>query len=142
MRKRELPTLLIVDNDAGSTEALQHTINHDGDDNEGVRAITAHSGDEALHIIRGESVAGVLDNICMPQMDGWQLHEALAHEAPDIPVALMSAIKPETGATHNKNVSILAKPFNINALFNVIEALVFEHMERACAHAIIELRAA
>jgi DNA-binding response OmpR family regulator len=76
---------------------------------DGYFVLTAHDGEEALHISREfpGTIHGVLSE--MPIMDGVELRERILVERPGIPVLLMSGY---VDAAVPFDVAFLAKPFD------------------------------
>jgi CheY-like chemotaxis protein len=82
---------------------------------EGYFILTAHDGEEALHISREfpGTIHGVLSDVRMPKMDGIQLRERILKERPGIPILLMSGY---VDAAPPFDVPFLTKPFDPAAL--------------------------
>ncbi len=58
---------------------------------EGCDIITSRSGVEAMGYIRSRDLDMVLSDVCMPDMDGYELYEEIRTSKPDLPVVLMTA---------------------------------------------------
>lgn len=81
----------------------------------GFEVCQATNGREALNILSGRTIDGMLMNIQMPMMDGWTMLEQLHRRHVHIPVILMSVSSPgETAPKARKygTQGYLPKPFN------------------------------
>ncbi|HEY7168280.1 MAG TPA: response regulator [Candidatus Binatia bacterium] len=78
--------VLIVDDDAGICQSLQDLL-------EGERCAveTAPSGVHAMGYLQGQEFDLVLSDVVMPDMDGYQLYQAIRKDRPNLPVVLMTA---------------------------------------------------
>jgi CheY-like chemotaxis protein len=90
---------------------------------EGYFILTAHDGEEALHIAREfpGTMHAVLSDVRMPKMDGIQLRERILKERPGVPILLMSGY---VDAPPPSNTPILAKPFDPPLLIDRIRQLL------------------
>ena len=90
---------------------------------EGYFILTAHDGDEALHISRKFPgvIHALLSDVTMPKMDGMQLREQILKERPGIPVLLMSG---QMDAAPPNGVPFLAKPFGPAILMDRVRELL------------------
>jgi len=63
----------------------------------------------------------ILMDLCMPEMDGWQLRQALANEAnvAGVPIVVMTAAQSQDPGGLAV-VDILAKPFSLDQLLTVV----------------------
>ncbi|MDA8242167.1 MAG: response regulator [Nitrospiraceae bacterium] len=90
------------------------------------KVLTAGSGKEAVNILGSEHVDFVLTDLCMQEMDGFQLIEYINTNHPEIPVAAMSG---DGGTTIRERVhalgvsKFLEKPFNLKELHTTISEL-------------------
>jgi PAS domain S-box-containing protein len=78
--------VLIVDDDAGVCESLRDLLAA-----EGCCIETAESGVYALEWLRREQFDLVLSDVVMPDMDGYELYQAVKKKTPRLPVVLMTA---------------------------------------------------
>lgn len=91
---------------------------------EGSQVFSAKDGVEALKIMQTENPDFVLSDIRMPKVDGLQLLETIRKRHPSEPPIFLAtgfADIDEPQALRKGAVSLIAKPFNINDLFTVIE---------------------
>ena len=79
-------TILVVDDDASIRESFEKILKRTG-----YKVLTAEDGEEALDIIRQQSVDLVLSDLRMPKMGGLKLLKASKTLSPEIEVILMTA---------------------------------------------------
>ena len=79
-------TILVVDDDASIRESFEKILKRTG-----YEVLTAENGEEALDIIRQQSVDLVLSDLRMPKMGGLKLLKASKTLSPEIEVILMTA---------------------------------------------------
>ena len=77
---------MIVDDDAGICQSLQDLL-----EEERCRVETAASGVYALQALDREEFDLVLSDVVMPDMDGYQLYQAIKQKNANLPVVLMTA---------------------------------------------------
>ena len=98
----------------------------------GYQVIKAHSGQEALRLLEskkndGETVAIMISDIIMPEMDGYQLSKQVSELYPDIRIQLSSGFSDDRHLAHDNDLlheSILSKPYTSNELLKTIEDLL------------------
>ena len=78
--------VLIVDDDAGVCQSLKDLLVA-----EGCCVETAESGVHGLEWLQRQSFDLVLSDVVMPDMDGYELYQAIKRETPALPVVLMTA---------------------------------------------------
>jgi PAS domain S-box-containing protein len=78
--------VLIVDDDAGVCQSLKDLLAA-----EGCCIETAESGIYALEWLRREQFDLLLSDVVMPDMDGYELYQAVKKRTPKLPVVLMTA---------------------------------------------------
>ncbi len=79
-------TILVVDDESGIVASLSKIFHR-----EGWRVVTASGGEQALEILRKQTVAVMLTDLMMPKMDGMQLLRAARAIHADCEVVLMTA---------------------------------------------------
>jgi CheY-like chemotaxis protein len=105
--------VLVVDDDEAVRRLLANHLRSIG-----CRVLEASGGQEALRLA-GKAVEPIdllLTDVVMPDMDGWELQEALRGQQPGLPTLLMSAYGAEVLARHVPDpgeVELLAKPFRL-----------------------------
>jgi len=82
----ERETVLVVDDDPGHLESVLRIL-----EREGLRVLSAPSGEKALEILRNEEVRVVVTDLMMPGMSGVALLRAAKAIAPHVEVVLMTA---------------------------------------------------
>jgi CheY-like chemotaxis protein len=114
-------TLLVVDDEAGITEALNDLLSE-----EGFHVLVASHGKEALERMAGKRPDLILLDYMMPVMDGRELWLALQGDAAarDIPVLMMSAVPRASLPPDCKPVAFLRKPFTIDRLLAEVNRLL------------------
>jgi CheY-like chemotaxis protein len=78
--------ILVVDDDAGICQSLKDLLEEERCDIE-----TAASGVVAMERLGRQQFDVVLSDVVMPDMDGYQLFQALKQKIPNLPVVLMTA---------------------------------------------------
>jgi PAS domain S-box-containing protein len=78
--------ILIVDDDAGICQSLRDLL-----EDERCCVQTAPSGLHAMELLKRQQFDLVLSDVVMPDMDGYQLYQAVKNTMPNLPVVLMTA---------------------------------------------------
>ena len=108
--------VLVVDDDTDVRESMADILRI-----EGLEAVVARDGGEALHLLqtRGDKPSLILLDLMMPRMSGWELLERLGEDRAlaSIPVCVVSASGAPlpTGAR-----AMLIKPFDMHRLLEVV----------------------
>lgn len=112
--------ILVVEDESGILTSLQLLF-----ELEGYRVSTASNGRQALQCLQERVPDLVLTDYVMPYMDGGQLISAMqAHpQWKSLPIILMSAMLP-AGARPEEADAFLSKPFQIDALLELVERLL------------------
>ena len=120
-------TILIVDDEASILESLQEILEH-----EGYAVVVAANGKQALAEVERARPSLVLTDLMMPQLNGLQLLEALRArpELEGLPVVLMSAVHAPPVRATQLWTAFLGKPFEIDALLEVIRRALGDPQER------------
>jgi CheY-like chemotaxis protein len=110
--------ILIVDDDVMIRNVARITLEADG-----YFILTAHDGEEALHISRRfpGTIHAILSDLMMPKIDGLELRERILKQRPGVRVLLMSGY---VGAAVPFDVAFLKKPFDPAALRDRIHELL------------------
>lgn len=116
-------SILITDDDRASREAIRDIV-----EPEGYRAMLASSGEEALDIVREQSVHLVMLDMHMPTLTGLETIQLLRQINAMLPCVLVTADATEQvmqQAMRAKAFSVIAKPVSKNlVLYTVVRALV------------------
>lgn len=86
----------------------------------------AYSGEEAVHMVRGESFDCVLMDLKMPGIDGVEALKKIKEAAPDLPVVLMSAFATESQAEEAERLgahAVLSKPIDVQNVLSFLSLL-------------------
>ena len=105
-----METVLIVDDEKNYPHILSAVL-----EEEGFKALTAHSGHEALEILENADVDLVLTDMKMPAMDGMELLERIKAKELDIPVIMMTAhgtVDKAVEAMQKGAYTYILKPFD------------------------------
>ena len=115
-------SVLITDDDSGCREALRDIM-----EPEGFRTLLASSGEEALDIVREESVHVALFDMNMPKLSGLETLELVRQINAMLPVILVTADRTEAlmrQALRAQAYSVIAKPVSKHiVLYTVVRAL-------------------
>jgi CheY-like chemotaxis protein len=116
------PLILVVDDEGYIAELIAELLR----DELGCTVISAVNGVSALALAREHRPTLVITDVMMPRMSGEALVGALRAE-PDlsqIPVIAMSAARQKPQWVTDGNVTFLAKPFETDALIEVVQRLL------------------
>ena len=114
--------ILVVEDDAGLREALIDTILLAG-----YQCIAADSGEQALLMLKENSVDLVVSDVQMGGMSGLDLLKSIKHQYPKMPVLMMTAygtIDDAVQAMKDGAVNYMAKPFAPEVLLNMVSQYV------------------
>ncbi|MEJ2573750.1 MAG: sigma-54 dependent transcriptional regulator [Gammaproteobacteria bacterium] len=113
------PRVLVVEDDVSLREALSDTLQLAG------YAVTSVAdGAAALHVLEQETIKVVVSDVQMGPMDGSGLLRSVKKQNAHLPVILMTAygtIQKAVEAMHDGAIDYIVKPFEIDALANIIE---------------------
>lgn len=110
--------VLIVEDDEGLREALVDTLALSGYD-----WLEAESAEQALLLLKNQTVDIVVSDVQMAGMDGLVLLRNIKHHYPKLPVLLMTAyanIQDAVAAMKEGAIDYMAKPFAPEVLINMI----------------------
>ncbi|HYO73199.1 MAG TPA: response regulator [Archangium sp.] len=116
-----MKTLLVVDDEAGITEALNDLLSE-----EGFHVLVAPNGRVALERVAERRPDLILLDYMMPVMDGREVLLALQGDAAarDVPVLMMSAVPRSSLPADCKPTAFLRKPFTIDRLLVEVNRLL------------------
>jgi CheY-like chemotaxis protein len=111
--------ILLVEDDDFIRQEISEAL-----EDEGYSVATAAHGKEALALLaEGTRPSVVLLDLMMPVMNGWEFLKAFKKDESfaGIPVVILSAFADRATIIGGDAISVLRKPINLNALFNVLE---------------------
>ena len=112
------PTVLVVDDDLANLESVSRIFQR-----EGLQALSATNGKEALELLRRPEVSVMVTDLMMPEMDGQELLKAARAVRPDVEVVLMTAYGTvETAVASMKEgaYDFITKPLKRHSLVKVV----------------------
>lgn len=121
-RQALVHTILIVDDQPGIRLLLQEVFRKDG-----INALVAANGIEALHIFEQEKIECILLDVKMPGMDGIEILKRIRESNQNVPVFMMTAYDEQNLieiATQYNVKQFFTKPFNIFEVKDTIFAEV------------------
>lgn len=116
--------VLVVEDDAALREALCDTL-----EMAGYLVISAEDGKQALLKMEQESVAMIVSDVQMDNMDGHTLLKSVKAQRPELPFLLMTAygtIEKAVESMHDGAVDYLVKPFEADVLVNQVAKYIGE----------------
>jgi DNA-binding response OmpR family regulator len=120
-----MPRILVVDD-----ELLIRDLLYDFFSSRNYDIILAESGSKALEILGVEDIDLILTDLKMPDMDGLELIRRADTKKNGPPVIIMTgfpSIESAIEAIRLRVADYIIKPFNINRLFESIEAVLEEN---------------
>ncbi|MGD2184533.1 MAG: response regulator, partial [Desulfobacterales bacterium] len=132
-------TILIVEDDPGFTSYLKRLLRR-----EDLKLITAGSGQQAIAYLSQNPVDLVLQDIGLPDMDGYQVMDLIGQEFPATLVIVMTGevtVESAVKALRKGAYDYLRKPFEPTELLNTVDnALDRIHLEQQHKQAEAKLR--
>ncbi|MBK8182404.1 MAG: response regulator [Candidatus Competibacteraceae bacterium] len=118
--KRNIPSVLVVDDDPSARELLTRHL-----EREGFTVTTASSGAEALEQIKTVKPLAVLLDVMMPGLDGWHVLKAIRAnpDTKDIPVIMQTVLDDRNFAYALGATSYLKKPARRDELAKALQLL-------------------
>src|SRR5690349_1100572 len=119
---RTTKRVLVVDDEQGIQELLQHLL-----EEEGYEVETAGDGRDGLARLARSPFDLVLCDMMMPFMNGLQFCRAVQQSEADfrhVPLVMMSAAGPPAPEAGCHYAAFVTKPFNLNRLFDVLARLI------------------
>ena len=130
MSSAQRPTMLVVDDDPGSSGLLKEVFAQEGYD-----VTLASSGAEALRLAAEGRFDIVLSDVQMPDIDGIEVLRRLRRVAPDLSVILVTAygtIETAIRALHEGAIDYVRKPFKLDEVrLCVARAMERKRLRRA-----------
>ena len=116
--------LLIVDDEPNIRRILQVAF-----EKAGIETVVAENGLQALRVLETGPVSGVLTDVTMPEMTGFELHDQIIARWPDLPVIIMTAygtIPQAVAAIRNGAYEFITKPFDLDSLKKIVKSALGE----------------
>lgn len=122
-----MPTLLIVDDELSMREFLKILL-----EKEGFTALVASNGEEAVKIIRSNSIDLVISDVRMPGMGGLDLLDMIKKEKSTLPFIMITAFaSPEDAVQAMKHgaYDYITKPFKVDEIKSIINSALKSYSE-------------
>lgn len=120
--------ILIVDDQPGILSLLKEILEIDG-----YEIVTAHTGQEALEVIRKHAFHLIFLDYWIPVKNGMEVVQQLEKEKSLIPIVMMSGLPEKVNETiknYSQIVAVLEKPFDVNEVRDLVEKkIAFDSME-------------
>jgi len=116
------PNILVVDDEEPVRELLQDIL-----EGEGCRVYLAPGGREALALFDSRSFDGVLTDVGMPGMSGWELAHAIRQRNTSIPIAVVTGWGEAVGSDEQKEAGVnwvIAKPFHAERISEISKEII------------------
>lgn len=116
--------LLIVDDEQNIRRILQVAF-----EKIGIETVVAENGLQALRVLESGPVSGVLTDVTMPEMTGFELHDQILARWPDMPVIIMTAygtIPQAVTAIRKGAYEFVTKPFDLDSLKKIVKSALGE----------------
>ena len=116
--------LLIVDDEPNIRRILQVAF-----EKAGIETVVAENGLRALRVLETGPVSGVLTDVTMPEMTGFELHDQIIARWPDLPVIIMTAygtIPQAVAAIRKGAYEFITKPFDLDSLKKIVKSALGE----------------
>jgi CheY-like chemotaxis protein len=105
-------SVLVVDDNRDSVEGVAMLLEMSGRP-----VVRAYSAPEALNLLdEDKSIALVLSDVKMPQLDGYDFFRVVAHRYPKLPVVLMTGYPILDDDDPPPHADVLTKPFDAQLL--------------------------
>lgn len=108
--------ILVVDDELDIAEAVRAVL-----EAEGYQVETASDGGQCLQELRRQQPDLLLLDVMMPVVDGFGVLESMQSEGMQVPVVVMSAIRPDSRLAEHKVKAFLKKPFHLETLLETVD---------------------
>lgn len=122
--------IMVVEDDAGLREALVDTLMLAG-----YQSVPVESGEEALVVLKSQTVDLVVSDVQMGGMSGLSLLKSIRNNYPKLPVLIMTAygtIDDAVQAMRDGACNYMAKPFAPEVLLNMVNQYVPLQLQDEC----------
>jgi CheY-like chemotaxis protein len=116
-----LPTILIVEDDNGTREALREILS-----NAGYSVVSAENGRHALESVTATKTTPtlILLDLAMPVMDGWAFLSRIPEytQLASVPVIVMTGDSraPQLPQRHSNVTAVLSKPIDLSRMMELV----------------------
>lgn len=122
-------TILIIDDDYSVRQMLGRVLA-----GENYRVFSAANGLQALAIAAGEPIDLVLLDLCLPEVNGWEVFERLTSANPCVAVVIITGRPDQNFTAMGAGVgALMEKPLDFPKLLRTIAALLQETAEQRLA---------
>jgi len=115
--------IMVVDDEPDTVDLIKLVL-----ETEGLEVMTAYSGSECLEKIALERPDGVLLDIMMPEMDGWEVFKNIREKYGNLPVAMLTVrnqdIDKMLGLHVLKADDYITKPFGRKELVERVKKMI------------------
>lgn len=118
----EKPLLLVVDDEQTIAELVAASLRHAG-----YRTLIASNGLAALSMVRQHQPDGLILDVMMPGMDGWELVERLRAQGDNIPTLMLTAkdsSEDQVRGLSSGADDYVVKPFKLEVLLARVQAVL------------------
>ena|SRR5690625_4574777 len=113
--------ILVVDDELDIAEAVRAVL-----EAEGYQVDTASDGGQCLDALHQQRPDLLLLDVMMPVLDGFGVLEAMRARNMDVPVVMMSAIRPDGRLAEYQVKEFLKKPFHLETLLEAVDRALAE----------------
>jgi CheY-like chemotaxis protein len=107
--------ILVVDDELDIAEAVRAVL-----EAEGYKVEIAADGSQCLRMLREQKPDLLLLDVMMPVIDGFGVLDEMKSQSLQIPVVMMSAIRPEGRLATYEVQAFLKKPFQLETLLEAV----------------------
>lgn len=113
--------ILVVDDELDIAEAVRAVL-----EAEGYQVDTASDGGQCLQELQRLQPDLLLLDVMMPVIDGFGVLEQMQVEGIQVPVVMMSAIRPDSRLAEFEIKAFLKKPFHLETLLETVDRALAE----------------
>ena len=126
MNEKTSPRILVIDNDEGLAQAVATRL-----ESQGYLCITANNGEQGLSEYSLGEIDLVITDLNMPSLDGVGLIDRIRTSSA-VPIIVMTGFSDQYKRELRKipNVSVLQKPFETQALLDLVQVDIAQHTDR------------
>ncbi len=130
MSTRTAPTILVIDDNADITRLLRSILRQ-----QGYRAIVSNEPTMCTELVERERPDLVLVDVCMPEMDGWEVCRAIRRIS-SVPILVLTVLAEKRYAQRTLAAGAdahMSKPFSIPELLEKVQDLLRQGVHRVDA---------